>query len=294
MELRHLRYFLAVAEELHFGRAAQRLHMAQQPLSRQIRHLEDELGVSLFHRTKRTIRLTVVGKVFLQETRKTLAQADRAVVIAQRVSQGVAGQLQIGFTGPILNSILPTVVREFKQRFPEVHLSLQRLQTNDQVKSLLADEIHIGFLHPPIDESLLSQEVIYQEPMIALLPDFHPLAQDAPAPISIQSLANESFILFPRRVGPVLYDAIISYCQRADFSPNVIQEAFPQQTIVGLVAAGLGVSLIHASIQQVQQQGVVARPLIEPSPVLESAIAWRPDLPHPALTHFLGLVKELF
>lgn len=294
MELRHLRYFLAVAEELHFGRAAQRLHMAQQPLSRQVRNLEDELGVLLFHRTKCTIRLTEAGKVFLQETRKTLDQADRAVVMAQRVSQGVAGQLQIGFTGPILNSILPAVLREFKQRFPEIHLSLHRLQTDDQVKSLLADEIHIGFLHPPIDEPLLNQKVIYQEPMIALLPDCHPLAQDASAPISIQALANESFILFPRQVGPVLYDSIISYCQQADFSPNVIQEAFPQQTIVGLVAAGLGVSLIHASIQQIQQQGVVARPLIEPSPMLKSAIAWRSDLTHPALTHFLDLVKALF
>ncbi|ESA34878.1 family transcriptional regulator [Leptolyngbya sp. Heron Island J] len=294
MELRHLRYFLAVAEELHFGRAAQRLHIAQQPLSRQIRNLEDELGILLFHRTKRRIRLTQAGQVFLQETRKTLAQADHAVVMAQRVGQGVAGQLSIGFTGPMLNRILPTVVREFKQRFPEIHLSLQRLPTNDQVKSLLADEIHVGFLHPPIDASLLKQTVIYQEPMIALLPDFHPLAKDAPAPISIKSLANESFILFPRQVGPVLYDAIISFCQQADFSPNVVQEAFPQQTIMGLVAAGLGVSLIHASIQQIHQPGVVARPLIEPSPVLESAVAWRSDLPHPALTHFLELVQELF
>ncbi|MEM1252763.1 MAG: LysR substrate-binding domain-containing protein [Cyanobacteria bacterium P01_H01_bin.21] len=294
MELRHLRYFLAVAEELHFGRAAQRLHMAQQPLSRQIRNLEEELGVELFYRTKRTIRLTEAGKVFLQETRKTLAQADRAVTVTQRVAQGVAGRLIIGFTGPILNSILPTAVREFKQRFPDIHLDLTRLQTNQQVKALLAEEIHVGFLHPPIDEPFLRQEVICQEPMVAVFPDIHPLAIGAPAPISIQCLADESFILFPRPVGPVLYDSIIGLCQQSGFSPKIVQETFPQQTILGLVAAGLGVSLIHASVQQVQQQGVVIRPLIETTPTLESAIVWRLDTVHPALPHLLDIVKTLF
>ena len=294
MELRHLRYFLTVAEELHFGRAAHRLHMAQQPLSRQIRNLEEELGVALFHRTKRRIWLTEAGTVFLQETRKTLAQADHAVVMAQRVGQGVAGQFNIGFTGPILNSVLPKVVREFKQRFPEIYLSLKRLQTNEQVHALLAEEIHAGFLHPPINEPLLSQEVIYREPMLALLPDIHPLGKNASVPISIACLADESFILFPRQVGPVLYDSIISFCQQANFSPRVIQEAFPQQTILGLVAAGLGVSLIHASIQQIQQQGVVTRPLIEQSPILESAVVWRSDISHPAIPNMLNLVNEIF
>ena len=294
MELRHLRYFLTVAEELHFGRAALRVHMAQLPLSRQIRTLEDELGVELFYRTKRTIRLTEAGKVFLQETRKTLAQADHAVTVTKRVAQGVAGRLTIGFTGPILNNILPTVVREFKQRCPDIHLDLNRLQTNDQVKALLTEEIHVGFLHPPIDEPLLTQEVIYQEPMVAVFPDIHPLANESPTPISIQCLADESFILFPRPVGPVLYDSIIGLCQQSGFSPKIVQEAFPQQTILGLVAAGLGVSFIHASIQQIQHQGVVSRPLVETAPTLESAIVWRSDRGHPALPHLLDIIKKLF
>ncbi|MEM9809445.1 MAG: LysR substrate-binding domain-containing protein [Cyanobacteria bacterium P01_D01_bin.56] len=293
MELRHLRYFIAVAEELHFGRAAQRLHIAQQPLSRQIRNLEDELATPLFHRTKRTVRLTEAGQAFLHEAQKTLAQAEHAITIAQRIGRGEAGHLQVGFTGPILNSVLPKIVRQFKQRFPDIHLTLKRLQTNAQVKALLDGELHVGLLHPPIETPLLLQDVIYCEPLIVALPDSHALAIDAPHPISVKHLVNEPFILFPRQVGPVLYDAIISFCQQAGFSPNVIQEAFPQQTILGLVAANLGVSLIHASSQHIQQQGVTVRPFLEATPTLESAIAWRSDVTHPAVLRFLKTVREL-
>lgn len=298
MELRHLRYFIAVAETLHFGRAAEQLHMAQQPLSRQIRNLEAELTVQLFHRTKRTIRLTEAGRAFLPEARKTLRQADRAISIAQRADQGKTGELQIGFTGPILNSVLPTIIRQFKHQYPDIHLELHRLQTNAQVKALLNEEIHVGLLHPPIATVLdiggaLSQQVIYHEPLVAVLPDIHPLAQKAPDPISVKALANEPFILFPRNVGPALYDSIISFCQRAGFSPTIVQDAFPQNTILGLVSAGIGVSLLHASVQHIQQQGLVTRPLTEISPKLDSAIAWRSDTPHPVLPKFLNLVRKL-
>ena len=293
MELRHLRYFVTVAEELHFGRAAQRLQMAQQPLSRQIRDLENELQVQLFHRTKRTIRLTEAGTGFLQAARKTLTQAENAVEIAQRIDRGEAGRLRVGFTGPILNSVLPSIVRHCKQRFPGVHLELKRLETNAQTAALLNEEIHVGLLHPPIDTPILKQEIIYQEPLIAVLPDIHPLAQETHIPISVTELAPNPFILFPRQVGPALYDSIIGFCQRAGFSPRVVQEAFPQQTILGLVAADIGISLIHTSAQRIRQQGVVARSLIETSPTLASAIAWHPDTLHPALPHFLNLVRSL-
>ena len=293
MELRHLRYFVVVAEELHFGRAAHRLHMAQQPLSRQIRNLEEELAVPLFHRTKRTIQLTEAGKAFLQEARKTLAQADYAVTLAQKIGRGEAGELKIGFTGPILNSVLPLVVRHFKHRFPDIHLELKRLTTNAQIEALLNGELHIGFLHPPINAPFIKQEVVYQEPLIAVLPDIHRLATDTAGAISVRKLAKEPFILFPREVGPALYDSIIGLCQQSGFSPWVIQEAFPQQAILGLVAAGLGVSLIHASVQGLRPQGIVPRPLIEATPVLESAIAWHATLHHPALPQFLAIVRTL-
>ena len=300
MELRHLRYFVAVAEELHFGRAAQRLHMTQQPLSRQICNLEDELTLRLFHRTKRTVRLTEAGKAFLREARKILTQVDHAIAVAQQIDRGEAGQLQVGFTGPILNSVLPAIVRQFKSQFPDIHLVLQRLPTNDQVKALLAGEIHVGLLHPPIDVRVdvrvntptLAYTIIYREPLIAVMPDIHPLAKDAPEPLSIKCLANEPFILFPRQIGPVLYDSIISFCHQAGFSPTVIQEAFPQQTILGLVAAGLGVSLIHASSQNIQQQGIIARSLVEPPPILDSAVAWPSETMHPILPRFLDIVRK--
>ena len=292
MELRHLRYFVAVAEALHFGRAAQELHMAQQPLSRQIRNLEEELAVSLFHRTKRTIQLTEAGQAFLQEARKTLAQADYAVTLAQKINRGEAGELKIGFTGPILNSVLPPVVRHFKRQFPNIHLELKRLPTNAQVEALLSGELHVGFLHPPIEAPAIRQEVIYQEPLVAVLPDNHQLTANVLEPISITTLAQEPFILFPRPIGPTLYDSIIGFCQRANFSPRVVQEAFPQQTILGLVAAGLGISLIHASVQSLQLQGVIFKPLLETTPILESAIAWPAAATHKALLNLLDVVRE--
>ncbi|MDB9526260.1 LysR substrate-binding domain-containing protein [Oscillatoria sp. CS-180] len=292
MELRHLRYFVAVAEELHFGRAAARLHMAQQPLSRQIRQLELELDVSLFQRTKRTICLTEAGEAFWEEAQKTLRQAERAIAVAQRVSRGEAGSLQIGFTGPILNSVLPTIVRQFKARYPDIHLELNRLSTMEQIDALLNQNIQVGLLHPPIDAPSLTQEVIYQEPLIAAIPEGHPLCRYGSDSISVKALANEPFILFPRKVGPTLYDAIISFCQQSGFSPTVVQEAFPQQTILGLVASGLGISLIHASVERIQQRGVVTRSLKEITPQLESAIVWSPDTLHPALFKLLEVTRE--
>jgi DNA-binding transcriptional LysR family regulator len=293
MELRHLRYFVAVAEELHFGRAAQRLHMAQQPLSRQIRDLETELQVQLLHRTKRTVRLTEVGQVFLIETRKILQQVEQAIWIAQQTSRGEIGQFAVGFTGPALNSVLPRIVRLFKERYPQVKLVLERLQTPEQVEALMSGRIQIGLLHPPIEDTTLILETIHQERLVAVLPDIHRLAQDTSHPIPLRELADESFIFYPRHIGPILYDRIISLCQQAGFSPKIVQEVAPQQTILGLVSAAVGISLLHASAQVVAPTGVVIRELLEPTPTLELAIAWHPETTHPVLSAFLAIVQEV-
>ena len=293
MELRHLRYFVAVAEELHFGRAAQRLQMTQQPLSRQIRDLETNIGVQLFQRTKRTVRLTEAGQVFLTEVRKTLQQAEQAVLLAQRTSRGEIGQFTICFTGPALNSFLPKIVRLFKERHPKVELSLERLQTNEQVEALATGQIHAGLLHLPIAEDTLRLHTIDRESLVVVLSDTHPLADDDDKPLSIKALSSESFILYPRQVGSVLYDQIISLCQQAGFSPKIVQEVIPQQTILGLVAADIGISLLHASAQAIAPAGVVTRQLLEPTPQLELAVAWHPQTTNPVLPAFLAIVQEL-
>jgi DNA-binding transcriptional LysR family regulator len=293
MELRHLRYFIAVAEELHFGRAAARLHISQQPLSRQIRDLENELKVQLFDRTKRTIRLTEAGKIFLTEAKKTLQQAERAVLLAQRVSRGEIGQLTVGFTGLALNSLLLESVRQFRERYPEVDLTLDELRTIEQVEALNANRLHLGLLHPPIDDDSLILETIYREKLVAALPETHPLAREVPQPISLKELADESFILFPRKIGPQLYDRIISFCQQAGFSPKVVQETIPQQTILGLVSIGVGVALMPASVQNLGRFGVVFRELVEPAPELELAVAWHPNTTHPVLPSFVGIMREV-
>lgn len=291
MELRHLRYFVAVAEELHFGRAAQRLLIAQQPLSRQIRDLETEIGVELFHRTKRTIRLTEAGQVFLTEARKTLQQAEQAILLAQQTGRGEIGKFAIGFTGPALNTVLPKVVRQFKEKHPQIELTLERLQTNEQVEALRSQQIQVGLLHPPIDDDSLRLEVIHREGLVAVLPDSHCLVQSER--ISISELANEPFIFYPRHVGPVLYDRILSLCQQAGFSPRIVQEVVPQQTILGLVAAEIGVSLLHASAEAIAPTGVVLRPLIEPTPEMELAVAWNPEMTNPILPSFLSIVQAI-
>ena len=293
MELRHLRYFVTVAEELHFGRAAKRLCISQQPLSRQIRDLEDELGVQLFYRTKRTVRLTEVGEIFLEEARKTLEQANFAVQLVQQASKGEIGRIAIAFTGSALNIVLPATVRQFKTLYPQVDLTLKRLQTVEQVEAIHSRQIDVGLLHPPINDDTLILETVYQENLVVALPDTHPLAKDESNSISLKQLANEPFILFPRYIGSVLYDQIINLCRQAGFSPNVVQEAMPQQTILGLVAAGIGVSLIHSSVQTVGRSGVIFRSLMESTPKLETAVAWSPDSTNLVLPFFLNVVRTI-
>lgn len=293
MELRHLRYFVAVAEELHFGKAAKRLCITQQPLSRQIKDLEEELGAKLFYRTKRTVRLTEVGEIFLVEARKTLQQASYAVKLVKQASQCKIGSITVGFTGSALNIVLPNAVRQFKQLYPEVDLTLKRMQTPEQLLALDNGQIDLGLLHPPINNDGLILETVYREQLVAALPDNHPFAKDISKPISLQQLANESFILFPRHIGSVLYDRIINLCQQTGFSPNVVQEAIPQQTILGLVAAGIGISLIHSSVKTLGRHGIVLRDLIELTPTLETAVAWSPHTTNPVLPYFVEIVRLL-
>jgi DNA-binding transcriptional LysR family regulator len=291
MELRHLRYFLAVAEELHFGHAAERVHIAQPPLSQQIRKLEQELGVTLFKRTKRRVELTPAGRAFAVDVRRVFAQTERAVHTVQRAARGESGELSIGFVPSADLDLLPRVLRAWRPRFPHVELELRSLLPAAQIEALLDDRIQVAFLRLPVaDERGLVIEPIQREPLLAALPRGHRLARQAR--VRLSDLAGETMILFPRDVAPEYYDVFISACRRAGFTPKVLHPG-SMQTNLGLVSAGLGVALMPASIQKLRREGVVYRPLRSPVPHVEMAIAYRAEEPSAVLTAFLDVLHDV-
>ena len=290
IELRHLRYFIAVAEELHFGKAAERLHIAQPPLSQQIRQLEAELGFQLFYRTKRSVKLTEAGQVFFTECQRLFRQLDQAIQTGRQVSRGEVGQLVIGFVSSTAYNVLPKILRTFRTCVPEVSLELHELTADQQLQWLHENRMDIGFLRPPVEEDTFTLQTIFREPLVVALPETHPLAKEAQ--VSLQSLAGEAFVIFPRTLAPGLYDQIISLCQQAGFSPNVVQEAIQMQTIVSLVAAELGIAIVPGSLQNLQRTGVVYRALKEVSPQTAIALIYRNN-PAPSVQRFLEIVKQV-
>ncbi|HEY9637977.1 MAG TPA: LysR substrate-binding domain-containing protein [Coleofasciculaceae cyanobacterium] len=292
MELRHLRYFIAVAEELHFTRAAERLQIAQPPLSQQIRSLEEELGVQLFKRTKRRVNLTEAGQVFLEEARQVLIQFEQAVQAAKRASRGEIGRLAVGVNSSATQSFLPSVLQVFRERFPCVKLVLHELASYQQVQGIHDNRIDIGFLWlANVDDSALSFLPMLREPLIVALPETHSLANLPQIPLN--ALANEPFVLPPRQLGAGFYSQIISFCQQAGFSPKIAQEARLTQTIVSLVAGGVGISLVPASLQNLQKVGVVYKSLEGQQAEMEMAAVWRRDNSSQVLQEFLKVVREI-
>lgn len=291
MELRHLRYFVTVAEELHFGRAARKLHISQPPLSMQIRSLEEELGVTLLNRNQRHVALTHAGNAFLGEARHILARLDQAVLMTRRAGRGEIGELAIGFISVADYNVLPIVLREFRARYPLVNLTLRESTSDAQVQDLVAGRIDVGFLLPPVADPSLSSAPILREPLIAALPDRHPLARK-PGKLALAKLKDAPFILFPRAMAPGMYDDILSFCRAAGFSPRVEQEAVQMQTIVSLVSAELGVALIPASLTNLQRTGVTYKSIRESGPLTEIHLAWRNGEDMPTLRVFVDLALK--
>ena len=289
MELRHLRYFMAVAEELNFTRAAEKLHIAQPPLSQQIQHLEAELGFQLFRRTKRTVHLTAAGQVFFEEAGKILQQVDRAIQLGRQTSRGELGQLTVGFVSSSAHNVVPAILQAFRTRCPAVKLELHELTTNEQLQRLRFGQIDIGFVRPPVEEDGINSEIVFREPLIAALPETHPAADRAH--LELRELSTEPFILFPRSLAPGLYDPIVSLCQQAGFSPIAAQEAIQMQTIVSLVAAEMGVAIVPASMQNFQRSGVVYKSLPESTCIVAIALIWRSD-PTAAVQRFLEVARQ--
>jgi DNA-binding transcriptional LysR family regulator len=292
IELRHLRYFIAVAEELHFGRAAQRLHISQPPLSMQIQALEQAVGTQLLSRTQRKVELTEAGRYFLAESQQILARLDAASSDARRVQRGELGQLVVGFVTVADYNVLPLVLREFRDRHPAIRLTLKEATTDAQIIDLLSGRIDVGLLLPPIAEDALQTEEVLSEPLLAALPTRHPLAQRR-GPIRLSALALSPFIMFPRIMAPGLYDAIVAFCRSAGFSPRIEQEAVQMQTIISLVSAELGVALIPASLENLRRTGVIYKPLRETSPQVQTALAWRKSDTLPALDLFLDVARRV-
>ncbi len=293
MEFRQLQYFLAVAEELNFSRAAKRLNMAQPPLTRQIHQLEQELGVELFYRTKRRVELTDAGRLFLEESRRILEQVEQGVRVAQRASRGEIGRLVVGFEGSSAYDIVPTSLKTYRERFPGVELIVLGMTTGKQMQALHAGQIGAGFLVPPLrgkDKELVIEAVL-QEPLVLALPETHPLASQPR--VRVKALSTEPFVMAQRDSGCGLYDQVLAVCLRAGFSPKVTQEVNEMQVMLGFVAAGLGVALLSASVKHFQRPGVVYRELQPSQPEVALAIAWRRDNPSSVLHAFLEVVKSL-
>jgi DNA-binding transcriptional LysR family regulator len=291
MELRHLRYFVTVAEELHFGKAATRLSIVQPSLSQQIQQLENELGFPLFYRTKRSVELTDAGKVFLLEARHVLTQVQEAKRAAQRAYRGEMGRLVVGYISSSTYDLLPMMLRVYRERFPEVEVALRELTTQEQLRALEEEYIQVGLLRLPINAPMVSNEVVRREPIVCVLPEEHHLARRERVAVSL--LAEEPFVLQSSHRGGGYYVQLMKLCLASGFSPNVIQEVTEMHTIVGLVAAGMGVSLVPLSTCNIRSQGVVYRELEGTATQTEMAVAWLRNSRSALVQNFLAVAKEI-
>lgn len=290
MDRFRLECFVALAEELHFHRAAERCHISQPAMSQQIRALEHELGVSLAHRTRRSVALSRPGEVFLGEARKLLRQWDRSVALAQRTHRGEIGQLVVGATAPALYVLLPEVIALFRQRMPGIGLVVAELSMSEQEQQLRAGDIDVALIHPPLDDSALVAEEVARPAFRIALPEAHPLgAHDS---LELAQLGGEQFVVFPRRIAPQLHDTLIALCRDAGFPLDIATEAHPAQTIIGLVAAGVGLGFIAAEAQQLNRAGVVYRPLKDAPLRLSLGVAHRSGSVPSTVAEFVAAARD--
>jgi len=292
MELRHLRYFCAVAEEQSFTSAARRLHVSQSGVSGQVRDLEAELGATLFQRNQREVTLTPEGVVFLREAKEILTHVDHATELVTRASQGQYGKLRIGLCGPATSPFLPRLIREFRRRQPGVMLSLKDIEPARQPSALADQEIDIGFTRsvPSEFRKTLRSEVYFSEPIVAALPRDHDLLDTNP--IQLSQFSTERIILYAREAAPELFDAIIAMCKRAKFSPNIVDTPRLWQTVLTMVEAGEGIALVPSCVQNLRSNGVVFNPLRDKKCHVDVVMAWRQGEPDVIRDSFLNLLRK--
>ena len=273
IELRHLRYFIAVAEELHFGHAAARLNISQPPLSQQIQILEQQIGARLFARTNRSVSLTEAGRQFLADSRQILSQGGDAAARAARLHHGETGELRIGFTSsaPFIKAVSDTL-STFRRRYPDVHIQTRETNTREQIVPLNEGALDLGLMRNTQLPDTLVWERVLREPLLAMVPRDHPLASKPR--VSLRELAREPFVFFDPHVGTGLYDDILGLMRRYDLTPAITQEVGEAMTIIGLVAAGLGVSILPASFRRVQLLEMCWLPIEEQDAVSEMWLVW--------------------
>jgi DNA-binding transcriptional LysR family regulator len=296
LELRQLRYFVTVAEELHFGKAALRLHMTQPPLSQTIQSLEQLLGAALFERNRRGVALTPAGIALLPQARRMLAQAQELPQLVQRAAAGEVGRLTLAFVSSADYSVLPPFLRAYRAAYPQVQITLQEATSDLQLDDLLHNRIDAGLLIPPLpDKARLELDYlpVLNEPLVLAVPAGLLKKKGKVALAALHAaLPALPLIVFPRAISPALYDAIVSVFRDAGITPEIGQQAIQMQTIVGLVSAGMGMALVPQSVSNLMRPGVEYRALADTGPLVETGLAWRRDNTSPVLRGFLELLNK--
>lgn len=291
MDIRQLRYFVAVAEEKNFSRAAERLHVSQPPLSTQVKALEGELGVELFRRSNRGVALTVAGQLFYDEVRIVLRRLEQARLKAQSAGRGDIGLLAVGFVSIVDYGVLPPTLKRFRAQFPGVEVELHEFTTDAQIKEIRAGRLDLGIGIGPVEEPDLAFEAIWREKLVLAAPAGHPLLRRE-GPVSLAALANESFVITPRDVASGLHDLILETCREQGFTPRITQRARQMQTIISLVASGMGFALVPESVRNLQRSGVEYRSLRGASARIELGILRPRDDANPPAEHFTAVLKD--
>ena len=291
MELRQLRYFVAVAEELHFARAAQQLHLSQQALSFQIKQLEAEVGAVLFERTTRRVELTAAGQALLKEVRIAFEHLQSGIQTAQRAGRGDVGRLVVGYISTTLYNIMPPIVRVFRQRYPEVEVVLQEVVPPALEEGILSGEIDAGLsglLRKPAPD--LACEILYRDTVAVALPKGHPLELCDSIPLT--ALAHEPFVMYSRVHKKQSFEQIVALCNSRGFSPHIVQEAASESAVIGLVAGGVGIAIVVNSLHNVRADEVSYRSLVDPVFEANFGIVWRCNNPSPLVKAFVQTAQE--
>ncbi len=294
MELRHLRYFVVVAEELHFGRAAARLGISQPPLSQQIKALEIELGTQLLERSTRRVDLTEAGRLFLAAARTTLDQAERAAQVASRAQKGELGELSIGmFPSAPLIPVVGQSIRTFRRKFPDVQLRLDESESREQIRALANGREHIAITRsaaaPLLPAGLLARELVRERFVIIMRRD-HPLARQR-GRLAIAALREEAFVFYGPQMGVTLPGQVMALCRKAGFEPAISQIASANTTFIGLVAAGLGIAVVPEAMARLRHESVIARPALDPGAITSVWVVRRQQDRSPLVSSFVSLLS---